>query len=227
MKLLEENSRLSLDNLLTPENANTLSKKAALPRDFYLRPTPLVAQELLGKGIFLRQKDHVLIAEIVEVEAYLGERDAASHAFRGMTKRNWPMFETGGTCYVYFSYGMHHCMNITTREKGVGEAVLLRAVAPLFGVETMGKNRKLNLENAKNLTNGPGKLTQALGIDLAYNGLIFDRPDFKMIDLNKKIAKTEIGKTCRIGISQAKDLELRFFLKSSSWLSRRPASKGI
>jgi len=200
---------------LSPSSQSQLEKAAnfvPLPPHFYLSNTTEVARALLGKGLFISapQKSPLLV-EIVEVEAYLGSEDPASHAYRGMTKRNWPMFELGGMCYVYLSYGINFCMNVVTREKGVGEAVLIRAAAPILGLESI-RHRALS---------GPGKLTHALGIDLSYNGLTFDRRDFKLIDLGKNYSEKFIGESPRIGISRATVERLRFFIRSSPWLSRK------
>lgn len=190
-----------------------------LPPQFYLRDTARVARELLGKGLYLRRGGETFLAEIVETEAYLGTSDPASHAYRGIRPRNRAMFELGGTCYVYLSYGINYCMNVSTGPKGVGEAVLLRAAAPLEGLATMHQNRKT--DKVTNLLSGPGKLTQALGIDLSFNGLRFDRADLQLLDLGRQIPNKAIGQSPRIGISVAKDERLRFFIKDSIWLSRK------
>ena len=196
---------------------------APLPAKFYLQDTASVARKLLGKGLYVATGPVPLLMEITEVEAYLGLHDPASHAFRGLTQRNWPMFERGGTCYVYLSYGINYCMNVATQPAGVGEAVLLRAGAPLLGVEAMAKNRGFDPRSVplRNLLSGPGKLCQALGIDLAFNGFTYDREDFKIVDLGKNPRSQNIGTSGRIGISKAKEEPLRFFIKASPWLSRR------
>ncbi len=189
-----------------------------LPPSFFLKPTAIVARRLLGKGLRVGK----LLVEITEVEAYLGEDDPASHAFRGQTERNWPMFESGGTCYVYVSYGMHHCMNVSTGPKGLGHAILFRAARPIEGIDAMIRNRGLgNLPREaalKQLLNGPGKLTQALGVDLGYKGSKFDRPNFKLIDLGIRVPEGEVVMSPRVGISKAKDAPLRFTIRSSPWL---------
>lgn len=193
-----------------------------MPPAFFRRDAVEVARALLGKGLFLRRGRQSFLVEIVETEAYLGQLDPASHAFMGPRERNRIMFEEGGRCYVYLSYGINYCMNVVTGEKGIGEAVLLRAGAPLAGLEAMRKNRGLR-PNASQylLTNGPGKLCHALGIDLRYNGGNYFQDDFKIVDLGRLIDASEIGATPRIGISKAKEELLRFVIKSSPWLSRK------
>ncbi len=160
-----------------------------LAPDFYLEKTPQVARELLGKGLYLRRAQEEFLIEIVEVEAYLGSEDPASHAYRGLTERTRPMFDVGGTCYVYLSYGINFCMNVATQKRGIGQAVLLRAAAPLWGEAHMRARRTVCQKprgSPYRLLNGPGKLTKALGIDLKYNGLLFTGDDFKIVDLGKK-----------------------------------------
>lgn len=173
---------------------------------FYLRDTARVARELLGKGLVRRIGGREIVTEIVEVEAYLGEDDGASHSRMGPTQRNASMFLPGGACYVYLCYGLHHCVNVVTREAGRGEAVLIRAVAPLEG--EVGP------------TDGPGKLAKALAIDRRHDGLRFDRPDLRLVDLGRPVRKSLIGVSPRIGITRDASLPLRFFIKNSKWLSR-------
>ncbi|MDE3057558.1 MAG: DNA-3-methyladenine glycosylase, partial [Bacteroidota bacterium] len=112
-----------------------------LPRSFYTRPALTVARELLGKILVRKIGSVMLTGKIVEAEAYLGESDPASHAFRGKTERNSVMFRDGGYLYVYFTYGMHFCSNVVTGKEGIARAVLLRAVEPVEGIEAMKKNR--------------------------------------------------------------------------------------
>ncbi|MFM8268687.1 MAG: DNA-3-methyladenine glycosylase [Pseudomonadota bacterium] len=192
-----------------------------LPLKFYQRDTVTVAKDLLGKGLYISKNKQEFLCEIVEVEAYLGIGDEASHSFRGVTPRNRSMFESGGTAYVYLIYGFYYCINVATEKKGTGSAVLFRAGAPLCGQKEMQKNRKLTGASCeKKLLSGPGKLTQALGIDRSFDGLKFNQPNFKIVDLGKVLSESEISYSPRIGISKAKDQHLRFFIKNSPWLSR-------
>jgi len=200
-----------------------------LSRSFYLRPTLQVAQELLGKYFIRRIGKNLLIGKIVEVEAYRSN-DPASHSFRGKTNRNNVMFCEGGHLYVYFTYGMHFCANVVTGREGIGEAVLIRAVEPLVGIEMMktnryGSNKSLNLKSLNhkpliNLTNGPAKFCQAFGIARQENGLDL---------LNSEISITEgesvplklIKRSIRIGIQQGVEKKWRFFIKGNPWVSRK------
>jgi len=195
-----------------------------LEQHFYIGKAPQVAKSLLGKGLFVSHGKKNLLCQIVEVEAYLGSEDPASHAFKGATTRNLSMFKAGGTCYVYLSYGLNFCMNVVTGTEGVGSAVLIRAALPLLGAIEMAKNRNisgpLTTKSLINLMNGPGKLTQALGINRNFDGLSFDQSTFKIVNLNVKIPKHQIGLSPRIGISKAKEENLRFYIKGSEFLSR-------
>lgn len=151
---------------------------------------------------------------IVETEAYRAD-DPASHSYRGLTDSNKPLFYSAGAVYVYFTYGMHYCLNIVTGVKGEGEAVLIRALEPVDGIALMKKRRKTQILN--NLTNGPGKLAQAFGIDKSFNGTnIFDGPIF----LQKGITPKEIAIDKRIGITKAVENEWRFYIKDNPFVSR-------
>ena len=203
-------------------NQNWFKPSSALKESFYRRDALSVAKDLLGKGLFVGRTNKPLVCEIVEVEAYLGNSDPASHAYRGVTKRNWPMFEVGGTSYVYLSYGLNYCFNVVTGTEGSGEAVLIRAAMPLEGLSLMAKRRALkDASKHTHLLSGPGKLTQALGITLRDNGLSLYGRDFCIIDLGRKPGEAEIGQSPRIGISQGVEAHWRFFIKNSPWLSRK------
>ncbi len=142
-----------------------------LGRDFFARDSRIVAVELLNKVLVRDDPEAGRIAgRIVEVEAYLGADDPASHAYRGPTPRTEVMFGPAGHLYVYFSYGMHWCANAVTGDDGVGTAVLVRALAPLEGLATMLERRRA-ARRERDLCSGPARLTQALGIDGRHNGL--------------------------------------------------------
>lgn len=138
-----------------------------LTQDFFLRPTLEVARDLLGRRLVRLLEGERLAGRISEVEAYVGEDDLASHAAMGLTARNRPMYGPGGLAYVYLIYGMHHCLNVVTEGEGFPAAVLIRAMEPLEGTATMQANRGGQPQRA--LTNGPGKLCQALAIDRRLN----------------------------------------------------------
>lgn len=180
-----------------------------LAKSFFDKSTTEIAKNLLGCKLIYGKTSGM----IVETEAYLFD-DKASHSFSGETKRNAPMFGKPGTVYIYFTYGMHFCFNVVTNKKGVGEAVLIRALEPVEGIEIMKKRR--GTENLKNLCNGPAKLVQALGIKKEMNGASLLKGNLR-IDRFRKIK--EIVSTERIGISKGKELKLRFLAKNSSFTS--------
>ncbi len=196
-----------------------------LPRSFYTRSSLSAAKDLLGKILVRKIDKTILSGKIVEVEAYRGAKDPASHAYRGKTKRNEAMFGAGGFLYVYFTYGMHFCANVVTGKKDVGEAVLIRAIEPLEGVKTMGKNRGFakNRMNEVNLTNGPAKLCQAFGIGRKDNRTDLLGNNIFLIE-GKSIPKSSIGASPRIGISRGKEKKWRFFVKGNTWVSKRQGS---
>jgi len=166
----------------------------------------------------------VLRGRIVETEAYGGSDDPASHAYRGVTPRNTVMFGPAGFSYVYFTYGNHHCFNIVTDREDVAGAVLIRAVEPLFGIPTMIKRRKQTA--LQNLTNGPGKLTEAFGITRKHSGHDLTlEPLYVAESIKKDQADCEtpiqVKATKRIGISRAKNRPLRFYLLGNPYVSVR------
>jgi DNA-3-methyladenine glycosylase len=195
-----------------------------LPLSFFQRDTLDLVPEILGKVLVRRIHGETLSGRIVEVEAYVGN-DPASHAARGMTERNEVMFEEGGFSYVYFTYGMHFCFNIVTERKGFPAALLIRALEPLEGIETMKKLRKLvptkeGADVIRNLTNGPAKLCQAMQIDRKLNGVKLDGKDFFIADDGFVADKKGIGKSTRIGIKVGTDRKWRFFLKGNEFVSK-------
>lgn len=213
----------SSPNSRRPFSSWTLAKVKALPplpSSFYLEKTATVAKLLLGKGLFLSKQGRSFLLQIIEVEAYLGAEDPASHAFKGPTPRNLSMFKSGGTCYVYLCYGLNFCMNVVTGVEGKGSAVLIRGAIPILGLKSMAKNRHLSsplpAKEIKKLLSGPGKLTQALGIDRSFDGLRFDQSTFKIVDLGVRIPKHQIGISPRIGISKGMQENLRFYIRPLS-----------
>jgi DNA-3-methyladenine glycosylase len=195
-----------------------------LKREFYIRNLITVAKELLGKIFVKHDGKRVLSGKIVEVEAYHGDFDQASHAFIGKTKRNEVMFEEGGHLYVYFTYGAHFCANIVVGKKGKGIAVLLRAIEPLQGIDYMAQNRfekkLINDREKLNLTNGPGKFCKAFGLTKTHNGVDLTKDKIYILD-QPKLPRNKIGISRRIGITRSVDLEWRFFIKDNPFISRK------
>jgi DNA-3-methyladenine glycosylase len=183
-----------------------------LPRGFYARPTTTVARELLGKVLVRRTPaGATLLARIVEVEAYLGERDAASHARRGPTPRAAIMFGPPGFLYVYLIYGMHHCMNFVTEADGTAGAVLIRAATPISG-----------FPDKRRLLSGPGKLCAGLGITRADGGHDLTRPgSFYLADDGSRPPRR--ATSARIGVDYAgawAARKLRFYVVGSPDVSK-------
>ena len=177
-----------------------------LPRKFYARSTVTVARDLLGKVI----RHGAAAARIVEVEAYLGEHDPAAHSSRGLTPRTRVIFGSPGHAYVYLIYGMYECLNIVAEPRGIAGCVLIRAVEPLRGIALA--------------TNGPGKLTRALGITREHYGADLIRGMLTVHD-DGGGRDFDIGVSRRIGITHAADLPLRFYVAGNRYVSRSPASK--
>ena len=186
--------------------------------DWLQQDALLVAPKLLGWELVSYADGHETGGRIVEVEAYHGTEDPASHAFRGLSLRVAPMFLAGGAVYTYRSYGIHTCVNIVTGPAGVAQAILIRALEPTIGLDIMASRRSLT--NPRLLTSGPGRLGQALGITLADSGTqlgsVFAlRPSTTQIEPKNIIAGP------RIGITRAKDHPWRFMLTGSQFVSHR------
>lgn len=169
-----------------------------------------VARDLVGATFLVDGVGGV----IVETEAY-GPDDPASHSFRGPTRRNATMFGEAGTLYVYRSFGIHWCANVVCHEEGVGAAVLLRALEPTSGLQRMRVRR--GLDDDLLLCSGPGRLTEALGITEAHDGLRLDRSPF---ELNPAGTQVDVVAGPRIGITRAGDLPWRYSLRGSIFVSR-------
>ncbi|KUO48860.1 MAG: hypothetical protein APF76_09415 [Desulfitibacter sp. BRH_c19] len=184
---------------------------------FFERDTVTVAEELLGCLLIHNTPKGPIGGYIVETEAYLGYDDPACHSCRGATKRNEVMFLGSGLVYVYLIYGLYYCLNFTTASDDKPEAVLIRAIEPLTGIETMQSNR--NRIGEKDLCSGPGKLAQALEVDLKLNGTKVGEK--VAIKVGKDILQKQIVKTTRVGLSQAADLPLRFYIRNNPFISKR------
>jgi len=175
-----------------------------------------VAKRLLG-CVIVREIDGVrVVGRIVETEAY-HQTDAASHSYRGRTPRTDVMFGPAGHLYVYFTYGMHYCMNVVTGVAGEGSAVLIRAIEPLEGLGVMRQNRH-NRPDIE-LTNGPAKVCQAFAVDKTLNGHDLRQPPLLLV-LQPPIDETTITQTTRIGISQAVEMPWRFYIANNPFVSK-------
>ena len=181
-----------------------------------------VARLLLGKVLCTRFDGVLTRGKIVETEAYCGNNDKACHANnQKMTKRNKVMFSAGGCAYVYLCYGIHHLFNVVTNEEGQADAVLIRAIEPIEGIETMMTRRKLN-KKGKRISGGPAMLTQALGINTFHNGTVLNGESIWIEDA-MLIDEVFIASATRIGVEYAEGDALkpwRFFIKENSWVSR-------
>ncbi len=196
----------------------------ALPARFYDRPAPEVARELLGRLLVsdaARGADPDAgvrtVARIVETEAYTGPGDPASHASAsvGRTERNDPMFGPPGTAYVHLNYGIHWCLNAVTGEEEFPAGVLLRAAEPVDGVEAM-RDRRGHPE----LTSGPARLTEALGIGPDLQRHPLQDPPLRIVDDGRRVPDGAVERTPRVGVSRGEELELRFVDGRSRWASR-------
>lgn len=194
-----------------------------LSRDFYDRETEIVAREMLGKIIECSTPEGTSSGMIVETEAYIGEHDLACHAAAGRTKRTALLYGPPGFSYVYFIYGVHWCFNAVTRAEGMPSAVLVRGVEPLSGKSLM-RLRRGEKPKDRDLTNGPGKLCEALGIDGAMNGVSLQRKPL-VIREGRTIDADEIEITPRIGISRAVDWPLRYIIRGNQFVSRFPRAR--
>lgn len=188
-----------------------------LPRSFYSESPEVVARQLLGKLITHHRAGERLTGRIIEVEAYLGLSDPAAHTAVGQTPRNSVLFGPPGFAYVYFIYGMHYCLNMSCLPDGEPGGVLIRALEPVEGLDTMARLRKLSIPaKTKLLTSGPGRLCQALGITRAtHNGLDVTLGDSPLQVLDDGFRPSSILVTPRIGISKAMDKPLRFVVDGS------------
>lgn len=205
-----------------------------IERSFFNKSTIDVAKSLLGKYIVHKTSKGEIVGKIVETEAYLSD-DPASHSFNGKNERNKSMFSHPGTSYVYLIYGMYYCFNIVTNKKDVGEAVLIRALEPVFGIELMEKNRKMNknmktnnksknnnIKKTINLYNGPGKLVMGLGLDKKHGGLdlLNIKSNLRLMEAKNIKEEQLIVSTTRIGITKGTELPHRYYIKDNPFISK-------
>ena len=202
---------MASDSLTTPR----------LSRSFFARNPVTLARDLLGRILFYRTPGGLIAGRIVETEAYTGEADAASHAFRGRTARNAVMFGPAGHAYVYFSYGVHYCLNVVAEQPGTAGAVLLRALEPLSGIAIIRARGDQGPEHR--LLSGPGKIGRGFGLTLADNGRDLTRGPLG-IAAGNPVPDRQVAISTRIGISRAVDFPYRFAVVGSRSVSGRAAS---
>jgi DNA-3-methyladenine glycosylase len=192
-----------------------------LARTFYARETLTVARELLGQRLVRLLDGQRIAGRIVEVEAYIGEEDRACHAAPGRTARNAVMYGPAGHAYVYFIYGMHHCLNVVTEREGFPAAVLVRALEPVEGIAVMRAHRG-GREGAE-LTNGPAKLCYALDIDRALNGVDLVTSEELWLERDLAIAGDRVATGPRVGVrgdERAVTVAWRFWVAGNPFVSR-------
>ena len=189
-----------------------------LPRAFYERPVERVARALLGSLLVRIDGDVIVGGCIVETEAYGGPGDPGSHADRAPAGRARIMFGPAGIAYVYFTYGMHHCMNAVTGREGTASAVLIRALDPVFGADRMGAGAPPTLP-ANKLASGPGRVCRALGVDRALNGTDLTAGPLRIVK-GRRVRRIENG--TRIGLTRDDARSWRFWTDSPAVSSRRP-----
>jgi DNA-3-methyladenine glycosylase len=194
-----------------------------LHRAFFARDPRRVARDLLGKVLIRERKNLHLAGRIVEVEAYLGEKDPAAHAAAGNTARTSVLFGPPGYAYVYFIYGNHYCLNASCEREGKAGSVLFRALEPLEGLEQMAKSRGITLRDAsdlRRLTSGPGRLAEAFGITRERdNGCDLTSADSELWIGSDGFRVGGIRTSSRIGITKAAEEPLRYFLDGNKFVS--------
>ena len=195
-----------------------------LPKDFYARDPRAVSRDLLGKVLVRRQQRKLLTARIVEVEAYLGQDDPASHSASGRTLRNFVLFGPPGLTYVYFIYGNHYCFNVSCLPDGQAGGVLFRALEPISGIGQMALARDIELDertDLRKLTSGPGRLAEAFGITRERDNekdLTSKKSDLFITDDGFRPQRIEV--TPRIGITKAAEQPLRFIIAGNKFVSK-------
>jgi DNA-3-methyladenine glycosylase len=195
-----------------------------LQRQFYQRDTLIVAKELLGKTLVHETSEGVTSGKIVETEAYKGPEDKASHAYGNLrTRRTEVQFGPKGHAYIYLVYGMYYCLNVTSGDvPGKPEAILVRSLEPVSGVEIMMRRRKISKDHLINLTSGPGRLCMALGLSAKQNAADLCVPPL-YVDRAVTVDEENIARTTRVNVDYAddwKDLPWRFFIKNNAFVSK-------
>jgi DNA-3-methyladenine glycosylase len=199
-----------------------MTQSPKLPREFYARPVLQVARDCIGKVVVHRTDEGVAAGRIVEVEAYRGPLDLAAHSARGLTKRTAAMYGPPGHAYVYLLYGVSWAMNIVTTADGMPHAVLIRAIEPLSGIELMARRRR-KPPDSRELTNGPGKLTNALAITGADYGR--DLCAGKLYLERSELPVGKIGRSTRINVDYAGHWAAkrwRFYERGNRYVSVAP-----
>ena len=187
-------------------------------RSFYSRDPKCVARDLLGTILVHTTEDGMVAGRIVEVEAYLGDGDAAAHSSAGLTPRTRVIFGPPGHAYVYKIYGLHCCLNVVTEPEGTPGCVLVRALEPLAGIALMRVRRGPRIA-AGLIASGPGRLTQAMGIGMRQNGAdLLASP--LTLHLPDGPGRPDVTTTTRVGITRATELALRFFVTDNPFVSR-------
>ncbi|MBV9073566.1 MAG: DNA-3-methyladenine glycosylase [Acidobacteria bacterium] len=202
-----------------------------LPQSFYARDPRIVARDLLGKILVRTSSQGAtkrrLAGRIVELEVYLGEGDLAAHSAAGRTERNQVLFGPPGHAYVYFIYGMYYCLNFSCMPEGNAGCVLLRALEPLEGIETMAKARGISEDRLGStsglrlLTSGPGRLCQALGITrTGFNAEALYKRDSRLQIVEDGFTPGEVRTTMRVGITKSAEMPLRYIIAQNPFVSR-------
>jgi len=204
---------------------------ARLGADFFARPTLVAAVDLIGRRLVRVRRGRRLAGRIVEVEAYIGAADTACHAHRGCTPRNRVMFGPPGHAYVYFTYGMHHMLNVVTERDGFPAAILVRALEPEEGVDSMRRRRaragrlRMARRDATWTAGGPGRLCQALAIDRGLDGEDLEASPRLFFEEGRPAARRDVARTTRVGIDSAAPRDRaapwRFILSGNPCVSRR------
>ncbi len=194
-----------------------------LAKEFFNQDAVTLARCLIGKGLVREIDGEKIVVRIVETEAYVGPEDKGCHAYNNKrTKRTETMFQSGGQAYIYLIYGMYHCLNVVAADEGKPEAVLIRAVEPINGLKYIRQNRKIKSKKKSDLTNGPGKLCQALKIDKSLNEYdMISGEKLYIIDFEEQI-KQKIACGPRINIDYAEeyiDVPWRFYIEGHPYVS--------